>query len=103
LQEKCIYENKKRQLGNNTKFKYGEEFIVVDWNTDLLDYDIKLCSKYCVSKYNYYDYTTDYSLCDECRQVLDNRIMHKYNKSNVELSKEIEELKKQLVAIKAEL
>jgi len=56
-----------------------------------------------VFKYNYYDYTTDYSLCDECKQVLDNRIAHKYNKSNVELSNEVEELKKQLAAIKAEL
>jgi hypothetical protein len=99
LKEKCIYENKMRTLDNKTKFKYGEEFRLINWNITNINYDINLCDLYCVSQYNYYDYTTSYLLCNECKKILDEKIRIKYNKSNVELSKEVEKLQNQIAEI----
>ena len=90
LKDKCIYENKKRELlRTNKRSSYGEEFEILNWNINHIDYNIDLCSTYCVSKYNIYDYSLQPEICNNCRQILDEKIAKKFNKSSAQLSQEV--------------
>jgi len=92
LNEGC--QNAKKYATKEEQNKYGVRYY--EWDITDIDYEYEECRRYCLYTEAWDVCPSEYTICNSCHKIIENRIKKSFTKSKSELIYDIILLKKQM-------